>query len=422
MRKISFMVAAGAAMLAADAGATNGYFATGYGLKAKGLAGAGIALPQDSLAAAINPAGLALVGDRLDAGAEWTRFDQGASIGGNATPFSADGDYSGRLPARAVPEVGISRALSPDLVVGLAVFGNRFASHYQPAAFTTGRMASLGGHYGAASGVSIEQRFAAASVAFMPSHEHSVGASLIYARQRFGAEGLYPFSPASVDSSSLASPGPASGGGLGMRLGWAGAVREGLALAATWASRIRVRHEPYRGLLPAGRLDIPENFGFGLALRPTARLAFAADWQRIRYGQVLGGSANCVLTLQCTLGTAGAGFGWRDMNVMRLGGTYEAGGGITLRAGASLGRAPISENQTLLNTLLPAVIEKHLAFGATWQFDRRGEISAAYTRGFGNTVAGAGSIGGVLGGVLGGGEANLRARHDAIAIGFGLRY
>jgi hypothetical protein len=44
------------------ANATNGYFSHGYGAKSQGMAGVGIALPQDALAAATNPAGTALVG------------------------------------------------------------------------------------------------------------------------------------------------------------------------------------------------------------------------------------------------------------------------------------------------------------------------------------------------------------------------
>ena len=49
--------------------ATNGYFSHGYGTKNKGLAGGGVALPQDAMIAATNPAGMVMVGSRLDAGA-----------------------------------------------------------------------------------------------------------------------------------------------------------------------------------------------------------------------------------------------------------------------------------------------------------------------------------------------------------------
>ena len=45
--------------------ATNGYFAHGYGTKNKALAGAGVALPQDAMIAATNPAGMVWVGADL---------------------------------------------------------------------------------------------------------------------------------------------------------------------------------------------------------------------------------------------------------------------------------------------------------------------------------------------------------------------
>jgi hypothetical protein len=42
-------------LLAIPASATDGYFSTGYGIKQQGQGGAGIAFPEDSLAAATNP-------------------------------------------------------------------------------------------------------------------------------------------------------------------------------------------------------------------------------------------------------------------------------------------------------------------------------------------------------------------------------
>ncbi|MEE2983191.1 MAG: enoyl-CoA hydratase/isomerase family protein [Pseudomonadota bacterium] len=48
--------------------ATDGYFMIGYGAKAIGVGGAGVAFPQDRLAGAVNPAGMALVPSGYDAG------------------------------------------------------------------------------------------------------------------------------------------------------------------------------------------------------------------------------------------------------------------------------------------------------------------------------------------------------------------
>ena len=52
-----------------QAHATNGYFAHGYSVKDKAMAGAGVAYSTDTLTAAINPAGMVLQGERYDIGA-----------------------------------------------------------------------------------------------------------------------------------------------------------------------------------------------------------------------------------------------------------------------------------------------------------------------------------------------------------------
>jgi long-chain fatty acid transport protein len=56
-------------LAATESNATDGYFSHGYGVKSQGMGGVGIALPQDAIAAAANPAGLGLIGDRVDFGA-----------------------------------------------------------------------------------------------------------------------------------------------------------------------------------------------------------------------------------------------------------------------------------------------------------------------------------------------------------------
>ena len=65
---------------AANATATDGYFAHGYGVKSQGMGGVGIALPQDAIAAASNPAGMGLIGDRMDVGMTWFRPQRQSEI------------------------------------------------------------------------------------------------------------------------------------------------------------------------------------------------------------------------------------------------------------------------------------------------------------------------------------------------------
>ena len=71
--KLQKLLLATLALTSTHAFATDGYFAHGYGVKAQGMGGVGIALPQDALAAATNPAGMGLIGDRIDFGATWFR-------------------------------------------------------------------------------------------------------------------------------------------------------------------------------------------------------------------------------------------------------------------------------------------------------------------------------------------------------------
>ncbi|TVQ87191.1 MAG: hydrocarbon degradation protein [Chromatiaceae bacterium] len=69
MRRIQHSLSAAlacAAVLPAQAWATNGYFSHGWGTASKAMAGVATALPQDSLVAATNPAGMAFVGTRFD--------------------------------------------------------------------------------------------------------------------------------------------------------------------------------------------------------------------------------------------------------------------------------------------------------------------------------------------------------------------
>ncbi len=77
--------------------ATNGYSPTGFGTINKGIAGAGVALPQDSMSAATNPAGMALVGHRIDTGiALFSPSNRGFTADNNGNPpFQiAPGEYS----------------------------------------------------------------------------------------------------------------------------------------------------------------------------------------------------------------------------------------------------------------------------------------------------------------------------------------
>jgi len=105
------------ALAATAAHATDGYFDYGYGIKAKGVGGAGVAFPQDSLAPASNPAGIAFLDNRFDAGLTYFQPDRSASFGQNE--FDGNG-----IQNFFIPEVGFKHSLTTNVDYGIAVYGN----------------------------------------------------------------------------------------------------------------------------------------------------------------------------------------------------------------------------------------------------------------------------------------------------------
>ena len=70
-----------------------------------------------------------------------------------------------------------------------------------------------------------------------------------------------------------------------------------------------------------GGFDVPESYGVGVAFKLTPALTVAADVERINYSDIA--SVGNPLNLTQPLGTAqGAGFGWQDINIYKVGATY----------------------------------------------------------------------------------------------------
>lgn len=405
-------IALAAALLAPLlASATNGYFSHGYGAKSEGMAGVGIALPQDALAAATNPAGTAAVGSRLDLGVSLFVPNRSSSITGNGA--APDASYGANGTSNfLIPDFGYTRQINPSTSVGLAVYGN--------GGMNTDYASNPYARFGAkgAAGVNLEQLFISPSVAYKINDSHTVGIALNVAYQRFAAKGIGFFSGFSSAPGNVSDQGTDSSTGTGVRLGWTGKVTPTLTLGATWASRISGRFDKYKGLFAdGGGFDIPENYGVGLAFEATPDWTLAADVQTIRYSKVssVGNSAASLFAGQ-PLGSAnGPGFGWRDVTVLKLGTSYRLRSNLTLRGGVSFANQPVPTQETFFNILAPGVMQKHLTLGSTWSTASGSELTAFYARAFGQSVNGSGSIPPGFGG----GNANLRMDQNSIGIAYG---
>ena len=160
--------------------ATNGYLPHGYGTQSKGSAGAGVAMAQDTLAAATNPAGLIDLGNRLDVGIEIFSPDRSSSIVGNA--FGPDQTFDGNSTrVFYIPEFGYSRVVSPNLSIGLSIYGN--------GGMNTDYSSNPYARFGATgpAGIDLAQVFVTPALAWRFAEGQSLGVAVNLAYQQFEA-------------------------------------------------------------------------------------------------------------------------------------------------------------------------------------------------------------------------------------------
>ncbi|MDH5764637.1 MAG: outer membrane protein transport protein [Gammaproteobacteria bacterium] len=395
--------------------ATNGYFAHGYSTKEKGLAGAGVAHSQDALASATNPAGLVNVGERMDMGAALFNPNREYSVSG--TPAGGPLILNGGVPGTnesshdvfLIPHFGYTMKLDDTSVFGIAAYGNGgmntdYENVAPPAGFPT-----PSGTFGAgAAGVDLKQLFINATYAKTLDDKHSVGASVIFAYQMFKAHGLASFGgwggggfDLSTDDANLSDRGDDTSMGFGAKLGWQGKVTPEVTLGASYQTKMAMSEfDKYKGLFAEqGDFDIPATMILGAAWDIDDKRKLVVDIQQIYYSDVasignpmmpnlgicqLGGNNQ---DPNCLGGSNGAGFGWDDMTVIKLG--YEwLQNDMTLRVGYSQGDHPISDSEVMFNILAPAVIEQHLTFGMTMPMGSNNELSVAAMYAFEGDVSG----------------------------------
>lgn len=410
---------------AAPAYATNGYFLPGFGVKSQGAGGVGIAMQADSLSQAANPANATETGMRADLGMSLFNPERKATTGPNlaSTPeggfgFDASAESGNRL--YLMPDMGFTMPVDDKLSVGLALVGNGgMNTTFKPNIFASPFFATTpNGQPDSLVGVDLMQMIAPVTVAYKVTDQHSIGASLNLAAQRFKANGLgqFGFFQISSDTTSLTNNGYDYAYGAGLRLGWLGKFMDGrVSLGATWASKTYMtKFDKYKGLFAEqGDFDIPENYGLGLAVKATDKFTIAADIMKIKYSGVAsvsnagpgvnggsGVSQSQVLSVSSAPATdprklgndQGMGFGWDDMTVYKLGLIYDVSEDLTVRAGYNYGKTPIQEDQLVFSALAPATVEKHYSIGFTKKMkgEMNWEISGTYMYVANNTLSGCG--------------------------------
>jgi len=282
-----------------------------------------------------------------------------------------------------------------------------------PASSTPFDMGTLGA---GSAGINMAQLFVNVSFAKKISAKHAFGASVLLVGQRFTAQGLDNFAPLSLDPSNLSGNRKSDSFGAGLKFGYQGEVAKGIRVGVAYQSKVSMSEwDEYKGLFAeGGDFDIPSNYNIGVSFDVGSTGVIVADVQRINYTDVASISnpvANAVaqppvgscspgfpgnpnnLTppgegAGCLGGSNGAGFGWEDMTIFKIGYQMDINPKHTIRVGYSHAEQPIPESQTLFNTLAPAVIEDHFTAGWTMKVGNNQEFNLAGMYAPSNSVKG----------------------------------
>jgi long-chain fatty acid transport protein len=418
-------------MLAAFAGqtaATNGYFSHGYGIKAKGMGGAAIALAQDRFGGANNPAAMAFAGGGFDAGLELFMPRRDAERAGAGFP-TLNGKVDSDKTQFWIPELAYNRKLGPGLAAGVTVYGNGgMNTTFPEGSFNCGGGAAnmLCGR--GTLGVDMSQLVVAPTVAYQVGGQHAFGAALLLAWQRFKITGAQAFDnapgfpPFTGRPGAVTNNGYDNANGVGVRLGYQGRLGDTLAIGAAYAPKLNMgRFDRYAGLFAGnGDFDIPAHYGIGTAFTVTPALTVAADWLRIKYSGVA--SVGNASSVRAPLGSAnGPGFGWQDIDVFKLGVSWRASDALTLRAGYNRGDNPITAADVSFNILAPGVMKDHWTFGWSWAADKASEFTGFVMVAPRQSVSGASLFNALLGPGAGGNE-TIRMKQYSVGVGWSSRF
>jgi len=313
--------------------------------------------------------------------------------------------------------------MNTDYTSGSAYFMNALGGEMMPT--------SKPGTFGAGNtGVDLMQLFVDLSYSGR-SGELAYGASLVMVAQSFEAKGLGNFTPytttfnnafgaafqgympsvMSGDMSQQEAMGAAAmaamgeeynltnrgadistGVGFGLGVIW---TSDNLNLSAQYKSKVSMSEfDKYSDLFAeAGTFDIPSSIGIGASFKMQNGGAFHYDFEQINYTDVASISnpvANlfsCPLaamdfsnpTSGCLGGSNGAGFGWTDIQIHKLGYEWSMAGSpnVRYRVGASFGENPIGSSEALFNIMAPGVIENHYTAGFTRKLSDGREYSVS---------------------------------------------
>lgn len=388
--------------------AANGLYLIGFGTKAKGMGGASVAYAEDSLAALANIANLSDINDRID-GCLGVAYHTQQIRFINPSPHLAGFSI---LPATwpingnrwvGLGEAGIAKRLNECISVGLLMSPQAgginkyqssrpkegtFYTHNQENVFIVGITPCIAFDFCQHSfGVGVD--FAGGCCNF--KNFKSLKAGIISG---------FPVRNASAHPHHVSDKGWDYAWGAAGRIGWLWHVNPCFSVGLSYRTKTFMsRFKKYEGLIaPQGRVDLPDVLAAGFAWRFFPQAVVAFDYNRIFYGHCPA-FANKLATIRINSlfpfdaenlnphgANNGGAFGWRSVNVYKVGISYEFCEDLVFRLGYNYGKSPIPKRGGAASSFLPSTVQQHITVGGTWSPWNCVELSFCYVHGIKHTL------------------------------------
>ncbi len=378
--------------------ATNGYLSHGVSTAQKGTAGAGAALGGDILSLSTNPATLIQANNGWELSASLFTPSRDYGLTDNQGADSGNELF-------AIPQMAVSKRIDDNSRWAFSIIANGgMNTEYKGGAAIGGLPPTVGTFGAGTTGVDLAQVFMGLTYAkHFAAHNVSAGITGFMAYQTFSATGLANLANFSVAPTKVTNNGTDSASGFGLRAGVQYQPSPLISLGLSYQPKVEMgKFEDYAGLFAKqGSFDIPATWVVGAAFNIADGGQLMLDVQHIEYSAVASvGNPMSPLFTQCNPsdqngclgGAGGAGFGWNDMTVYKLGYQWSADHVNTWRVGYSKTEQPIDSSEVLFAILTPAVIEEHFTAGFGHKIDSNSHFDISVMYAPENSLSGANSL------------------------------
>ncbi len=390
------------------ASAANGYQLNGWGAASRGMSGAGIALVDDAMGAAGNPASIAtLEGNQWQLGTTVLHarpsFRAGEIPAGEPAPGAfafrpgirrAEPDQASQVQQIFfIPYGAITWRLDERSSFGVVLYGNGgLNATYQ--SFDNSDVCPPGTPqrgilcFGDA-GSDIAQVFIAPTYARQVTDWLRVGISALAVGQSLEIRGLGLFAGQSQNPDKLTNNDHDYSYGYGAKLGAQVQLTPRARAGFTYQTRVYMTEfDEYSGLLAEdGDFDIPSYVQLGIAWDAAPRWTVVADFQKVYFSKIdsLGNPVDSPGLLGAD---NGPGFGWDDVEAYKVGFRYRHNADWTWRAGYTRSKQPVGPEDVSFNVLAGSVLDDHYNFGFSYRVSPKYSLDMAFLWAPRNTVSG----------------------------------